>query len=90
MKKGDSVITDSPDSTSGGLIRSYGLVYAFTKAGVVIELADGSMITRQRSSIAVYIQPPKNWQELYRQQISLPQPTRRGFNRGPHARQQDH
>jgi len=75
IHKGDIVIADHPDSRSNRLIRSYGIVQEFTEAGsVIIKMADGSMIERQFNSIAVYIQPPSNWQELYQQQVVFPPP----------------
>jgi hypothetical protein len=78
MHKGDIVIADHPDSKSNRLIRSYGIVQEITKAGIVlIEMADGSMIKRQYNAIAVYIQPPSNWQELYQQQVMSFKPKQR-------------
>lgn len=72
MHKGDTVIADHPDSRSKRVIRSYGIVLEITKAGnVIIEMADGSLIKRQFNSIAVYIQPPANWPELYEQQHTI-------------------
>lgn len=70
MQKGDMVMADHPDSRSRNFIRSYGIVQEITKAdGVIIKMADGSLIKQQFNSIAVYIQPPSNWQELFTQQI---------------------
>jgi|GEM_PF-4495267 len=78
MVKGDIVIADHPDSKSNKLVRSYGVVQEITKAGnVLIEMADGSMIKRQFNSIAVYIQPPSNWQDLYHQQVMSSRPKQR-------------
>jgi hypothetical protein len=78
MQKGDSVIANHPDSRSNKLIRSYGIVQEITKAGsVTIKMADGSIIKQPLTSIAVYIQPPSNWQELYQQQVVLSQPKQR-------------
>jgi len=75
MHKGDIVIADHPDSRSNKLIRSYGIVQEVTKAGsVIIKMADGSMIKRHFNSVAVYIKPPLNWQELYLQQVLFSQP----------------
>lgn len=72
MHKGDTVIADHPDSRSKKVIRSYGIVQEITKAGnVIIEMADGSLIKRQFNSIAVYIQTPANWPELYEQQHAV-------------------
>ena len=68
MYKGDSVIANHPDSMSNKLIRSYGIVQKITKAGVVIKMADGSLIVRSLNSVAVYIKPPSNWQDLYEEQ----------------------
>ena len=62
MQKGDRVIVDHPERDSVGLIRSYGIVVETIETGnVLIKLADGSIIERHDSSIAVYIQSPKNW-----------------------------
>lgn len=70
MQKGDMVMADQPDSRSRERIRSYGFVQEITKTdGVIIAMADGSLINRRFNSIAVYIHPPPNWQELYEQQI---------------------
>lgn len=72
MKKGDSVIANHPESGSREFVRSYGIVQEMTKSGgVVIELADGSLINRQINSVAVYIQPPSNWLELFRQKQTV-------------------
>lgn len=69
MHKGDIVIADNPESRSSMLTRIYGTVLEITKTGsVIIELADGSVIKRGSNSVAVYIQSPSNWQELYEQQ----------------------
>ena len=68
MYIGDSVIANHPDSMSNKFIRSYGIVQEITKAGVVIKMADSSLITRPFNSVAVYIQPPSNWQDLYEEQ----------------------
>jgi hypothetical protein len=69
MRKGDVVIADNPESSSSRLTRSFGTVLEITQGGsVLIELADGSVIKRQGNSVAVYIQRPANWQELYTQQ----------------------
>jgi len=70
MKKGDSVMADHPDSRGRESVRFYGVVKEITKAGgVIIKTADGSLIDRHVNAIAVYIQPPPNWQELYEQQV---------------------
>ena len=69
MQKGDMVMADHPDSRSRNFIRSFGIVQKITKVGdVIIEMADGSLIKRKLQSIAVYIQPPSNWQEMFKQQ----------------------
>jgi hypothetical protein len=69
MQKGDIVMADHPDSRSRNYIRIYGIVQEITKAGgVIIAMADGSLIKPPFNSIAVYIQPPSNWQELLNQQ----------------------
>lgn len=70
MQKGDIVMAEHPDSRAKRFIRFYGIVHEFTKTGgVLIRMADGTLIDRQFNSIAVYIQPPSNWQELFEQQI---------------------
>ena len=72
MQKGDLVIADHPERQSSDLSRSYGIVLEITNRGrVTIELADGSVIKRQRNSVAVYVHPPSNWQELFRKQEVL-------------------
>jgi hypothetical protein len=75
MQKGDIVMADHPDSRSRKFIRSFGIVQEITTVGdVIIEMADGSLIKRKLQSIAVYIKPPSNWQELLiQQQIEFPQ-----------------
>jgi hypothetical protein len=83
MHKGDIVIAENPDSKSSRLIRSYGIVHKVTKGGsIIIEMADGSMIKRQSCSVAVYTQPPPNWEDLYKQQVVASQPKQRWINRG--------
>ena len=78
MHKGDIVIADHPDSTTSGLTRSYGVVHKVTRKGMVtIEMADGSRIERRINSIAVYVKPPANWQELYSRKVITCQPKRR-------------
>jgi len=78
MHKGDKVIVDHPERDTNALIRTYGVVLETTEVGnVLIELADGSVIKRTDSSVAVYIQSPENWQELYaKQKITFARPTR--------------
>lgn len=92
MHKGDTVIADHPDSRSKKFIRSYGIVQEITKAGsVVIEMEDGSVITRGVNSIAVYIQPPSNWPELYeQQQVEFSQPKRPMMAHGSFTRRGHH
>lgn len=69
MQKGDVVIADNPKRRSRKIVRSYGIVKEIGKTGgVVIEMADGSLIKRKVNSIAVYIHPPSNWKELFKQQ----------------------
>ena len=68
MVKGDIVIVDNPECRSNKLTRFYGIVLEVTRKGSVLtELADGSVINRQGNSVAVFVQPPSNWQELYEQ-----------------------
>ncbi|MBE0585622.1 MAG: hypothetical protein IH612_17920 [Desulfofustis sp.] len=69
MQKGDNVMADHPDSRGRESVRFYGVVQEVTKAGVIIEMADGSVINRHVNAIAVYIQPPANWPELFERQI---------------------
>jgi len=72
MQKGDLVIADNPERSSSILTRFYGIVREITATGnVKIELADGSVIKRQCNSVAVYIHPPSNWQELFERQEAL-------------------
>lgn len=88
MYKGDSVIANHPDSMSNKLIRLYGIVQKITKAGVVIKMADGSLILRPFNSVAVYIQPPSNWHDLYEeQQIEFGQSKQPMVRRGSYSRQ---
>ena len=66
MRKGDLVIADHPESESSILTRFYGIVLEISQTGnVIIELSDGSVIKRKSNSIAVYVHPPSNWQELF-------------------------
>lgn len=83
MRKGDLVIADDPESESTEHTRFYGIVIDVTRRGrVSIELADGSVITRQPNSIATYVHPPSNWQELFeRQEVLSPQPRQSIFTR---------
>lgn len=72
MRKGDLVIADHPENESSVLTRFYGIVLKITKTGgVIIELADGSVIERRGNSVAVYVQPPSNWQDLFERQEVL-------------------
>lgn len=84
MEKGDIVMADHPDSRSRKFVRSFGIVQEIKKSGdVIIEMSDGSVIKRKFQSIAVYIQPPSNWQELLtQQQIVFSQPMNRMMARG--------
>ncbi|MBT8345957.1 MAG: hypothetical protein KJO28_06600 [Desulfofustis sp.] len=69
MREGDLVIADDPESGSGVLSRIYGIILEITGGdSVLIQLSDGSVIRRKRNSVAVYIQPPSNWQDLFKQQ----------------------
>lgn len=69
MQKGDNVMVNHPDSSSREFVRSYGIIHEITKAdGVIIEMADGSLIKRHFSSVAVYVHLPANWDELFKQQ----------------------
>lgn len=89
MFKGDYVVAVHPDSRSNKLIRSYGIVQEITETGVIIKMADGSLIKRQFNSIAVYVQPPSNWQDLYEeQQIEFFQSKHPMMSRGSYSRQQ--
>ena len=89
MEKGDKVITDHPDSRSRSLIRSYGIVQEITKGGsVVIKMADGSIINRHLNAIAVYVQPPENWQELYEQQVTFSEKNQQIFARRSNSKRQ--
>lgn len=68
MRKGDIVIADYPKRRSCKVSRFYGVVVDLVEDGnVIIELSDGSVIKRQSNSIAVYVQPPENWQHLFTQ-----------------------
>ena len=86
MQKGDVVIADNPGRRSREFVRSYGIVKEIRKkGGVIIEMADGSLIKRQINSIAVYIHPPSNWMELFKQQeIQFSQHTQHMM---PHTKQ---
>ena len=91
MHKGDSVIANHPDSVSKKLIRSYGIVQKITQAGVVIKMADGSLILRPFNTVAVYIQPPANWQDLYEeQQVEFFQSKHPMVRRGSYSKKQPH
>lgn len=93
MQKGDLVIADDPESESRALTRFYGIILDITKRGSVsIELADGSVITRQRNSIAIYVHPPSNWKELFkRQEVLFQQPRQSLFTRNKKTyRHHDH
>lgn len=68
MRKGDIVIADYPKRRSRQVSRFYGVVVDIVEGGnVIIELSDGSVIKRQSNSVAVYIQPPVDWQHLFSQ-----------------------
>lgn len=80
MHKGDIVIADHPERKSRKVKRFYGVVREITPGGnILIELADGSMIKRASNSVAVYIQPPPNWKQLYKQKkVAVPR-SRKSF-----------
>jgi hypothetical protein len=68
MREGDLVIADDPESGSGVLCRFYGIILKLTgRDSVLIQLSDGSEIKRQISSVAVYVHPPSNWKDLFKQ-----------------------
>lgn len=93
MRKGDLVIADHPESESSVLTRSYGVVLGITEKGnVLIELADGTVIKRTRNSVAVYVHPPSNWQELFeRQEVLFLHPRHLMVNQNSNqAQKQDH
>lgn len=91
MKKGDFVIAEHPDTKSSKLKRSYGIVQDVTKAGIVIiKMADGSLIKRKFNSIATFVQPPSNWEELYRQQVIFSKPKHRSMFPTANANQPKH
>ena len=72
MREGDLVIADDPEGGSGVLTRFYGIILEMTGGdSVLIKLSDGSVIRRQRNSVAVYVQPPSNWQDLFNRQEVL-------------------
>jgi hypothetical protein len=88
MQIGDMVMTDHPDSRSRNFIRFFGIVQEFKKVGdVIIELADGSLIKRKFQSIAVYIQPPSNWRDLFEQQIVFSPPQQPMMVRSSYTKQ---
>ena len=69
MQEGDLVIADDPESNSGVLSRFYGIILEITGGNnVLIQLSDGSVIKRQRNSVAVFVHPPSNWKDLFKQQ----------------------
>ena len=82
------IMADHHDSRSRKLIWSYGIVQKITKVGdVIIEMADGSLIKRKFHSIAVYIQPSSNWQELLKRHV-FSQPKKQAMARGSYKKQQ--
>lgn len=81
-------MANHPDSRSRVIIRSYGIVQEITKAGdVIIGMADGSLIKQPFNTIAVFIQPPSNWQELLEQQVVFIQPKNQMTARSPITKQ---
>lgn len=69
MQEGDLVIADDPGSGSGVLCRIYGIILEMAGGdGVLIQLSDGSVIKRQVNSVAVFVHPPSNWKDLFKQQ----------------------
>ena len=82
MQEGDLVIADDPESETGALSRFYGIIVEITKRdAVLIQLSDGSVIRRQRNSVAVYVQPPPNWQDLFkRREVPFQNPTQGLFS----------
>ena len=82
MHEGDLVIADDPESETGVLSRFYGIIIEITKRdAVLIQLSDGSVIRRQRNSVAVYVQPPPNWKDLFkRREVPFQNPTQGLFS----------
>lgn len=69
MQEGDLVIADDPESGSRALSRFYGIILEMTgRDGVLIQLSDGSVIKRRVNSVAVFVHPPSNWKDLFKQQ----------------------
>ena len=66
MQIGDPVLTDHPERRSRQFIRSFGIVRRIARnKDIIVELADGSVMRRSPNSVAVFVQPPANWRELF-------------------------
>lgn len=67
MIAGDCVVAVGDCETKLIVHRVYGVVTDPGNNGgrVYIRLADGRSITREPRNVAVYSQPPQNWDELY-------------------------
>lgn len=82
MQIGDPVLTDHPERRSRRFIRSFGIIRRIARnKDIIVELADGSVMRRSPNSVAVFIQPPANWRELFaRQHIVFSHPRQQIMN----------
>ena len=67
MKIGDCCITNLEDRSE---VRYFGRIKRFTQNMVVVGLTNGAEILRHPHHIAVYVQLPTNWDELYKRQTA--------------------
>lgn len=77
MRAGDCCIayggdTHGPDRH----YRHFGIVKAVDGDSAIIGLHDGSEIRRVLTHVAVYLQAPTNWNELYKRQAVLHSPAK--------------
>jgi len=62
------VIAEGEDTTKILVHRFFGILIDTTPERLVIQLADGRTIQRESHRVARYVQPPRNWEKLYKQQ----------------------
>lgn len=63
---GDLVIFDGARTTPSLAHRLYGVVVGVSAHHATIATADGALYVREHQSVAVFVQPPDDWEHLYK------------------------
>lgn len=71
MLIGQPAMTVGPKDSGIVNHKFYAVITEIVGDKVTLQLADGRKITRHITSVAVYIQPPLNWNKLYKGVESL-------------------